>query len=138
MSSERSPKRGLAGWGLCLSVFATAACSGTDETGATPSGSARTTAPTQIASPTSESSTTPSTSRPPSGVRSCQALLNHNWVPPVAEPEVGYDPESGIADIQLGAHSYKFDVLNDEACKQLPFLGPIIKRLLKTASEISD
>lgn len=65
-------------------------------------------------------------------------MLDHNWVAPVAEPVIGYDPESGIADIKLNAHSYKFDLLNDEACKQLPWLGPIIKRLLKTASEISE
>ncbi len=138
MSAKRPPKRGSVGLGICLSVFAAAACTGpTDQTGATPSESGRSSAIAKTL-PTSKPSGTPSTSRPPSGVESCQALLDDDWAPPSTAPDISYDPTSGIAVIHLDSKSFKFDVLNDKACRRLPTLGPIIKRLIREASQFSD
>lgn len=68
-------------------------------------------------------------------VTSCQKLLDSGWSAPVAEPEISYDPASGIAIIILGDETLTLDVLNDDACKRVPTVGPLVKQLLKDAAQ---
>lgn len=88
---------------------------------------------------------TPFTTRPPVSsstepstqttlpMTSCRELLDSGWTAPVAEPEITYDPASGIAVIILGHETLTLDVLNDDACKHVPFIGPLVVQLLADA-----
>lgn len=76
----------------------------------------------------------PST-KTPAPVTSCQQLLDTVWSAPIAEPQISYIPESGIATIILGDETLNLDVLNDEACKRVPTVGPLVEQLLADAAQ---
>jgi hypothetical protein len=78
---------------------------------------------------------------PPKGkvgppLTSCRHLIDTGWVAPIAEPEISYNPGSGIATIILGDETLHLDVLHDEACRRVPTIGPLVRSVRADAAEI--
>lgn len=64
-------------------------------------------------------------------VSSCQDLLDAGWVAPESEPNINYDPATGIAEVHLDAREpLLLDLANDEMCAFLPDIGGILSRVL--------
>lgn len=67
------------------------------------------------------------------GVRSCADLLARGWRAPSVEPQLTYDPTSGVVEVMLPRRTLRLDLRNDPACLDLPTYGPLLERLLKEA-----
>lgn len=64
-------------------------------------------------------------------VSSCQDLLDAGWVAPESEPNINYDPATGIAEVHLDASEpLLLDLANDKMCAFLPDIGGILSRVL--------
>lgn len=64
---------------------------------------------------------------------SCQELLDRDWRPPPGEPQVAYDPSTGLATFELRDGPLVLDVKHDPACVRLPSYGAVIKQVLRDA-----
>jgi hypothetical protein len=71
-----------------------------------------------------------------SDVTSCQDLLDRGWDPPNVEPQLDYDPSTGLAIIHLAKRELTLNILEERACRSLPFYGPIIRRTLRGAGQL--
>lgn len=68
-------------------------------------------------------------------VTSCRDLLDSDWQPPEGEPQLGYDPATGLATIYLPKRDLLVNIRDDAACRDLPDYGPILEQILKDARE---
>lgn len=61
----------------------------------------------------------------------CQELLDAEWAPPNdAEPDISYDPETGVAEVSFGADEVlAVDLVRDKVCELLPDIGGILARV---------
>jgi hypothetical protein len=69
-------------------------------------------------------------------VTSCQDLLDRGWDPPDGEPQLDYDPTTGLATVHLVKRDLTLDIRHDQACRSLPFYGPIFRRTLRGAGQL--
>ena len=66
----------------------------------------------------------------PAEVTSCAELLESGWKPPLDDPDIRYDPDSGIAEVAFGPEEViTFDLVRDPACFSLPSIGAILGRI---------
>lgn len=81
---------------------------------------------------------TPPTSARPKGVTPCSRLLENEWSPPPSEPQVAYDPETGVATLYFNRRQLRLDLKNDAECFDLPAYGPILKTTLKQSERYDN
>ncbi len=99
---------------VCALILAALTACGTDRTGAQDTVASETQAPNEGAL-----------------VSSCQDLLDAGWVAPKSDPNINYDPATGIAEVSFGtSEPLVVDLANDEMCAFLPGLGGILSRVL--------
>jgi len=88
---------------------------------------------------TAATSTAPSPTAPPSGVpvQDCGHLLDNGWHAPAdGEPDISWDPETGVAYISFGPDSeIVVNVLTDSQCALLPGLKTIIPNMIAGAEK---
>ncbi|WP_183095327.1 hypothetical protein [Nocardioides stalactiti] len=97
-----------------------------------------TTGSTPTATPTRTADAPPTTGWRADEVTDCGDLLATGWEPPATEPQLGYDPQSGLVTLYLPGRDLVLDLLRDRACRRLPFYGPILVRTLKEADSVAD
>ena len=61
--------------------------------------------------------------------------MDSQWNPPEGEPQLAYDPSTGLATIHLPKGDLIVNIRDDTACRSLPLYGPIFKRTLKEAGQ---
>jgi len=71
-------------------------------------------------------------------VTPCQDLLDRDWRPPKGEPQLDYDPATGLVTIYLPKRDLLVNIRDDDACGDLPVYGRIFKQALEDAGQFDD